>query len=149
MTLNRRTPLSNLGYILSEMNSLFDRIFSSPQLTPQFQAGTWKPPVDIYEVGDEIVLLAELPQVKQKEIELRIDENELVIAGERKLMKDVEGGNWSRVERFYGPFERRFLLPVKVDKEAISATFCRGVLEVHLPKIEDKRAKKIEIQVKE
>ncbi|MCD6452313.1 MAG: Hsp20/alpha crystallin family protein [Acidobacteria bacterium] len=140
-------PFSDLDAILSEMNSLFERMFSSRELVPQLEVASWSPPVDIYETGEEIVLSAELPGVREEDIKLEIEGNELVISGERRLEEGGARGNWSRMERFYGPFERRFLLPAKVDKERISATLSQGVLEVHLPKLEEKRAKRIAIKI--
>jgi HSP20 family protein len=107
-------------------------------------SGEWFPQVDVVEKEKEIVLYVDLPGVDQKEVEVTISENRLTISGERKL-GDVQGDFLKR-ERTFGPFRRSFSLRIPVDVERVVAVYKNGVLEVHLPKFEEGKARKILIQ---
>src|SRR5260221_11645737 len=76
--------------------------------------GSWIPPVDIYQNGSEIVLKAELPDMKREDIQVTIDENVLTIKGEKTLSDGVKDDQFQRIERCYGTFSRSFSLPPNV-----------------------------------
>ena len=110
--------------------------------------GIWQPPVDIYETVDSIVIKAELPDVDQKDIEVRIEENTLTLRGERKHEDEVKKENYHRIERYFGTFQRSFSLPTTVDQEKVVAACDKGVLTITLPKKEETKPKQINIEVK-
>jgi HSP20 family protein len=101
--------------------------------------------VDIYEDGNQMVIKADLPDVHEKDIEVRLENNTLSIRGERKFEKKVSEENYLRVERAYGSFSRSFSLPTTVDAEHIHAEHRNGVLTVTLPKREESKPRQIKV----
>ena len=108
---------------------------------------TWAPPVDIYETENELVIKADLPDLEEKDIDVRIENNSLTIRGERKFEKDVNEDNYLRIERAYGSFMRSFSLPNTVSCESIRAEYRNGVLTLHMAKREESKPKQIKISV--
>ena len=113
----------------------------------QERSRSWAPVVDIYEKGDDVVIRAELPGVNRDDIEVGVDKGVLTLSGERKIDKDVEEGTTYRRERFYGKFTRSFTLPDSVDASRIAAKAKDGVLEIRVPKAEQARPRRIEIEL--
>jgi HSP20 family protein len=107
--------------------------------------GAWAPPVDIYEKGDDLVIRAELPGVDKKEIDINVEDNRLIIQGERTRDTEFDEKSAYRLERTFGSFVRSFMLPKTVDAGKISATYVNGVLEITLPKAEAAKPRKVEI----
>jgi HSP20 family protein len=147
MALARWTPMGNLQSFQDEMNRMFNQFF-------QGGAGeegswghyTWTPPVDIYETDDALVFTADLPGVAKDEVSIEVQNNTLVLRGERTHDAAVREDNYHRVERAYGPFQRSFVLPTMVDREKVQATYHEGVLELRLPKLESAKPRRIAIQ---
>lgn len=110
-----------------------------------FFGDLWEPPIDAFESEDEIIVEAEIAGIDQKDIEIRLEENILIIKGVRKMDENISQGNLYRMERMYGNFIRTFTLPDLVDRERISATYSNGVLTVRLPK---SRKNSVTIEVK-
>ncbi len=106
---------------------------------------TWSPPVDIYETPVSFVLTAEVPGVKSSEIDIRVVGDTLILRGERRWERDVQGENFHRLESAYGKFERNFTLSERIDADQITAELQQGVLKVVLPKRADKGGREIEI----
>jgi HSP20 family protein len=139
--------------IQNEMNRMFDRFFDDPfdlarlneQALPAFM-----PSVDVSESDKEIKVTAELPGMDEKDIEIRLERDALVISGEKKAESVEKGKNYHRVERSYGSFERVIPLESEIDPEKIDAEFKKGVLTVSLPKPETavSKTRKIEIKAK-
>jgi HSP20 family protein len=110
-----------------------------------WSSGAWSPPVDIYETDAALVMKAELPGFNKNDIQIELKENALVIKGERKHESDVKEGNFHRMERVYGTFQRSFLLPTTVDQGKVEAAYKDGILELRLPKVEKAQPKRISI----
>lgn len=106
---------------------------------------TCSPAVDIFEDGNELVLKADLPDMDEKDLDIRVENNMLTIRGERKFEKKVSEENYLRVERAYGSFSRSFSLPNTVNTDGIKAEYRNGVLTMHLPKREESRPKQIRV----
>jgi HSP20 family protein len=134
------TPLQEQVIRLFEDDSTRDRS-GHAELT------AWAPPVDIYETENELVIKADLPDLEDKNIDVRVENNSLTIRGERKFEKDVNEENYLRVERAYGPFTRSFSLPNTVSPESVRAEYRNGVLTLHLTKREESKPKQIKITV--
>jgi HSP20 family protein len=128
-----------------QVNRLFETSFKSHG--DHSALTTWAPAVDIYETENELVIKADLPDVVEKDIDVRVENNMLTLRGERKLEESVKEDNYLRVERSYGSFSRSFSLPNTVTTEAIQATYKDGVLKVVLPKRAESKPKQVKINV--
>ena len=107
---------------------------------------SWSPSVDIFETENEIVIKAELPGMASKDIDIKLENNVLVLRGERHFEKEAKNENYHRVERSYGNFSRSFALPAFVDELKVRAEYKDGLLKIMLPKKELAKAKEIKIQ---
>lgn len=123
----------------------FDRLFEDFDRSFA-ETGAWAPAVDIYEDEKAITLKAELPDMDEKNLDVKVEEGMLTIRGERKFENEEKKENFHRIERRYGSFERTFALPDTVDADNISAKYDKGVLKVVAPKIErPKNARSIKV----
>jgi HSP20 family protein len=135
----------------NSLNRLFDETFGpfATQTPGSEEPGaftTWTPLCDIYETSKSIVINMEIPEVKRENISVTFDNNVLTIAGERKAEEGI-GQRYHRNERSYGQFLRSFTLPPFVDTKNITAESKEGMLLVTLPKVEEAKAKQIEVKV--
>ena len=122
-------------------NETFERSSDESSIT------TWAPTVDIYETEHELVVKADLPDIKPEELDIRVENNILTLRGERKFEKNVNESNYLRVERSYGSFSRSFSLANTVNSEAIKAEYKNGVLALTIPKREEAKPKQIKVNV--
>lgn len=148
MALVKYNPLRDLRTMQEQMNRLLNLSWNHEMAGEDIKEGIWQPAVDIYETEESIVIKAELPDVDQKEIEVRIEDNTLTIKGERKHEGDVKKENYHRIERYFGSFQRSFSLPTTIRQENVSAVCDKGVLTITLPKKEETKPKQINVQVK-
>ncbi len=109
----------------------------------------WSPAVDIYESDNELVLQADLPGVESKDIDVRVENQTLTIAGERRFQKDDSSKGYHRIERNYGSFTRSFAVPPVFDTEKISAAYNAGVLTVTLPKKETAKPRQVKVEIRD
>jgi HSP20 family protein len=145
-TIARLEPFRGLSTLHDQVNRLFNESVFRAQ-GDESALTTWAPAVDIYETPNELVVKADLPDVNEKEIDVRVENNLLTIRGERKFEKSVSEENYLRVERTYGSFNRSFSLPNTVSAEAIRAEYKSGVLTVTLPKREESKPRQVKINV--
>ncbi len=145
-TITRWDQPRGLTTLQDQVNRLFEDNFTRDR-SGHAELATWAPPVDIYETQNELVLKVDLPDVQDKDIDVRVENNMLTIRGERKFEKDVNEDNYLRVERAYGPFMRSFSLPNTVRSENIRAEYRNGVLSLHMAKREESKPKQIKISV--
>ncbi len=139
-------PFRELVALQERMNRLFDQTFSRSRSQAGVSgAGTWSPPVDLYESQESLVLKAELPEVDQSDIELHIDSNRISLKGKRRMKEAINQEQFHRMERAFGPFNRTFTLPTTIDSEKVKAEFKNGILMVIMPKRVDKNSKHIPI----
>ncbi|HEU4973960.1 MAG TPA: Hsp20/alpha crystallin family protein [Baekduia sp.] len=152
MALIRWEPAREISSLQQEMNRLFNTFFDVPAGAPG-GAGTgarrWVPAMDLVETDDHFVLRADLPGMGRDDVDLALEDNVLTISGERRAEHEERREGFYRVERASGAFSRSLTLPKGVDGDAISATFDKGVLEVRIPKPEERRPRKLQIQVDE
>lgn len=128
-----QTPLQELARIQDRMNQLFEAALGGTNFDAD-GLHTWSPTADVFETGAELVISLELAGVEQDAIDLRVEGDELIVEGERRLHRQADNEHFHRVERSYGRFSRRFALPSTVDRQAIAALYRQGVLRVALPK---------------
>lgn len=136
-----RSALTFQDQINRLFNEAFDRSSEEANLT------TWAPAVDIYETEHQLVVKADLPDVKPEDLDIRVENNILTIRGERKFEKKVNEENYLRVVRSYGSFSRSFSLANTVNAEAIQADYKNGVLTLTIPKREEAKPKQIKVHV--
>ena len=144
-SLIRWDPFRTLPTLQDQVNRLFDTAFTRPG--DDSTLTTWAPAVDIYENENELVLKADLPEVSEKDLDVRIENNMLTLRGERKFEREVKEENYLRVERAYGSFSRSFSLPNAVDAEKIKAEYRNGVLTVTMPKRAESKPKQVKVSV--
>ena len=146
MTLIKWDPFRELEGMQTRLNTLFGDVPARGFGDDRFFAN-WEPPVDIQETEKEYILKADLPDVKKEDVKVEFEDGVLTVEGERKQEKEEKGKRFHKVERSYGKFVRRFVLPTEVDGGHISAEFKDGVLNVHLPKTEAAKPKTVEVKV--
>jgi HSP20 family protein len=137
MSLSHFDPLANLRLF----EDAFSRLLNEPQ-----NNRPWSPAVDIYESENELVLKADLPDVEYKDIDVRVENQTLTIAGERKFDRQDAVKGYHRIERSYGKFVRSFAVPNTFDTDHIGAAFKNGVLSVTLPKKEAAKPRQIKVE---
>lgn len=145
-TITRWEPFRNPSSFQEQMNRLFEDSFFRPR-NESSALTTWAPAVDIYETPDELVVKADLPEVDEKDLDVRVENNTLTICGARKFESSVSEDNFLRVERAYGSFTRSFSLPNTVSAEAIKAEYRNGVLTVRMAKREESKPKQVKVNV--
>jgi HSP20 family protein len=146
MAIVRYNPLRELRGMQEQMNHLLDLAWNR-EPGEELREGVWQPLVDIFENDEAVVIRAELPGVEQEAIEVKIEGATLTIRGERKQDAEVRKENYHRIERYYGPFQRSFLLPQTIDQEKVEAACDKGVLTITLTKKELIKPKQITVKV--
>ena len=123
----------------------FDRLFSSLFDTSGRQVQRWVPAMDLVEADDHFVLKADLPGLAEDDVAIEVQDNVLTISGSRDAEQERKEQGWYRLERSYGSFSRSLTLPDGVDADKVEANFDRGVLEVRIPKPEERKPRRISI----
>jgi HSP20 family protein len=152
MALVRWEPVRELTSLQNEMNRLFNTFFDTPTTTGNGNGGSlrrWIPAMDLVETDDHFILKADLPGLDESDVNIEVEDNVLTVSGERKAEHEENGEGYVRVERAYGSFRRSLTLPEGVDAEAVTASFEKGVLHVSIPKPEQRKPRKVAIQVGE
>ena len=131
-----------------EIRQVFDRFFNDPETDSDDSAvvtAQWVPRVDIKEEAERFVILADLPGIDPQDVEILMDKGILSIRGERSSETKSENERFSRVERRYGSFHRRFALPDSADAEGVAASGRNGVLEISIPKKPETTPRRIQV----
>jgi HSP20 family protein len=149
MAIVRWEPLRELSSLQNEMNRLFNTAFDTPTPGNGGTVRRWVPAMDLVETADDFVLRADLPGMSQDDVKIELEDNVLTVSGERKSEHETKGEGYHRVERAFGSFSRSLTLPKGVDADAVKASFDNGVLEIHVPKPEERKPRRIEIAVGE
>ena len=146
MTIVRWESLRDMAANQEWMSRKLEGFYGRPQ--EDLTRSAWVPAIDIYSNGQhELVLKAELPDMKEEEISVTVEDNTLTLRGERKLDPEVPEEQFHRIERNYGSFARTFALPPTVDAGKVSAEYKAGVLSITLPLREEAKAKQIKVEV--
>lgn len=149
MALVRWEPVRELSTIQGEINRLFNSFFDTPVSAAEGTGRRWLPAMDLVEAGDHYVLRADLPGLAEDDVTIEVEDSVLTVSGERKAEHEQRGEGYHRLERAYGTFSRSLTLPEGVDPEAVQASFDRGVLEVRIPKPEERKPRRVAINVGE
>lgn len=145
MPIVRWDPFSDMIQLRDEIGRWFEGVSENERGR---KSAVWAPNVDIKETEKEVQIKADLPGMKLEDIDVSVDENQLIIKGERKTEKEEKEKDYIRVERSYGSFYRSFNIGVPVKADEIKASYKNGVLDINLPKADVKKPKKIEISSK-
>lgn len=144
-SISRWEPFRGSSSLQEQFNRLFENRFAGG--TDEQTLTAWAPAVDVFETENELVIKADLPEVSEKELDVRVENNMLTIRGDRKFEQKVKEENYLRMERAYGSFSRSFSLPNTVNTEAIHADYKEGVLTVTLPKRAESKPKQVKINI--
>ena len=138
--------------LLRRFNEDVNQLFSDSRMAPAAEGdrssiatSNWTPAVDIKEEDERFVLIADIPGVDPKDIDVTMEDGVLTIKGERKHESEEDANGYKRVERSYGSFYRRFSLPDTANAEAVTAKGKDGVLEVVIPKQEKVQPRRIAV----
>lgn len=144
MAIVRYTPFADFEAFpaMRTFQDTMNRLFNEP-----VTARPWVPPVDILETENELVVKADVPDVKFEDIDVRLENGTLTVRGERKFEEKKHQGGWHRLERSYGTFERVFSLPDTVDPEHVKADYKNGTLTITLPKKEIAKPRQVKVQI--
>ena len=146
MALMQWEPLSELGAVQNEMNRLFNTFFEGQPLASG-EGRRWMPAMDLVETEDDFVLRADLPGVSEDDVTIELQGNTLTVSGERKAEHDGDDAGYYRLERGWGSFARSLTVPEGIDPESVTARFDRGILELHIPKPEEHKPRRIAIAI--
>ncbi|HLI60929.1 MAG TPA: Hsp20/alpha crystallin family protein [Solirubrobacteraceae bacterium] len=148
MALIRWEPVTELNTIQNEMNRLFNTFFDQPGSsgTAQSSSRRWIPAMDLVETADHYLVRADLPGVPEEDVTVQMEDNVLTIAGQRTVEHEQKEGYY-RLERAFGSFSRSLTLPDGVNPDQVTAHFNRGVLEITIPKPEQKKPRQVQIHL--
>jgi HSP20 family protein len=143
MSLSHYDPLATFPASLRLFEDAVARMFNEPR-----GSRPWSPAVDIIESDNQLILKADLPEVKLEDIEVRVENGTLTLKGERKFEKEEKAKGIHRIERSYGTFARSFSLPESFDTDHVNAEYKNGVLTISLPKKESAKPRQVKVEVK-
>ncbi len=129
---------------MTQLQNRFDRLFEAVGGRQE----SWLPAVDVFDTQDAVVLKAELAGMNPDDIQIEVEDNVLTIKGERKFEEKVDEERYYRVERRFGSFQRSLALPQGVKSDQIDAAYDEGILTVTVPKAEQEKPKRIEVQAR-
>lgn len=145
MSINRFEPWSLMGYLHRDLDRLAEQRFGCPPVDDD-NVFDWVPAVDIVEEKNRFVLRADLPGVSIDDIELRMEDGVLSIAGKRARETQDDAEGVQRFERSTGRFFRRFSLPETADADNVAARSANGILEIDIPKLPEVQARRITVE---
>ena len=147
MALIRWEPAAELNTIQSEMNRLFNTFFDQAAGTGRGGAAgsRWIPAMDLVETADQYILRADLPGMSDNDVDVQLEDNVLTISGERSTPHEQHEEGYYRIERATGSFARSLTLPQGIEPNHVRAHFDRGVLEIRIPKPQQKKPRQVQI----
>lgn len=140
-------PFLELRSVQKRLNQLFESALARSNFEAPDGFDSWSPVCDAWETAQALVVCLELPGLGREEIDLRLDGDELLVQGERKMQRGQPGERYHRVERSFGRFQRRFRFPSTVDRGAVRASFRDGVLRVELPTTGHRHPERVDVSI--
>ncbi len=142
-------PLRELLAFQEKVNRLFDNALIRSEFGHGPTAlGHWVPSTNVVEDKEAVIVEAELPGVREEDIDISVTEHAVRITGESRMGADLQEGNYQRIERSYGNFAIDFPLHSPIDREHVEASYRQGVLHVFLPKRDSSRSQQVKVRVK-
>jgi HSP20 family protein len=148
MAIVRWDPTRDLDTLQGDVNRLFDSFFGRREgsVGNDYGSRRWIPAMDLVETDEHLVLRADLPGVDRDNVEIEVKDGVLTISGERRAEHEDKREGFHRVERSFGRFSRALELPQGIAADSVQARFERGVLELRMPKPEERKPTRIEIE---
>jgi HSP20 family protein len=131
---------------LSSLRDLLDSAFQLASSGPKFASG-WAPPLDVFEDESKVTVQVELAGMKKEDFDLSLQDDVLTVSGERKMESEKREGESFRTERFFGAFSRSITLPSAVKTDEVKAAYEDGILTITLPKAEEAKPRKIQVNL--
>jgi HSP20 family protein len=150
MAIQRWDPVRDLREIRRRMNRMFDDVASRDPGSGGAEtvaSSGWKPPLDVFEDDDRFVLRVDLPGLTTSEVEIEVEDETLVLRGDRRQDPAVPSESYLRSERPHGRFVLQLALPPSIDRQKVAASQSAGVLEIVLPKRRQDVPSRIKVQV--
>lgn len=146
--IQKRSPTDGeLGRLRDEMERAFETILTEPLMEPRlFRVQGWAPVADISESDTEFLIRFEVPGIEDKDLEVAVVGDALVVAGEKREEEETSGEDWHRCERRFGAFRRVIALPKMVEPERARAETGNGILTVRIPKKAGIKPRHIEVK---
>ena len=141
-------PLKELVGIQERMNKLFESALARTNFDAEGNVGAWTPVSDVYEGDASVVFCLELAGLAQSDFDVRLEDDELVVRGERHMDRGDRGEQFHRVERSYGKFVRRFRLRSHIDRQSVTGVYKNGVLTITLAKRDDAGKSPIQVAIR-
>ena len=145
MAVVRFEPFRELAALQNEMGRWMSQMSGTGAGNGGTGSSTWLPAVDVWETESELVLSFDLPGIDEEKISVELDENVLTVTGERERTQEQSGDRYYRYERRFGTFSRSVTLPAGVKEDDVKADYANGVLEIHVPKPEEPKPKRIQV----
>lgn len=145
MSTRKWNPLQDLVDFAEAMSILMGETVSARIAKEHFSRVDWVPVADFFEMPQQFLLRAELSGMESNDIIVEIQEDRLIIRGERKFQRDMGEETYHRIERSFGKFYREFPLSEEVDASKAKATYRNGLLEVVVPKLASSTAREIKV----
>lgn len=147
MAIIRWRPTRGILGLQDEVNRMFDEFFGRVPAQVETEDSIWSPSVDMSEDNNSVIVEAEIPGMSKDDIKVNIQEDTIILKGEKKQEKEEKEANYHRIERSYGAFVRSFTLPAPVQSDKVKATYKNGILKITLPKTEEVKPKEISIDI--
>ena len=141
------SPAREIASLQQGINRLFEDVFAQPGGYDSDAMGAWRPPVDIVDTEEAIVIFAEIPGVEKDQVSIEVKDNVISIQGERFVDKSIGNGSYYRSERVFGKFGRSFALPAMIRTDNIRASFKNGILKIIIPKPAEEKPRQVKISV--
>ena len=148
MAIVRWDPFRDVATLQDRINRIFNESFGrSRDLDDEVSLSDWRPPVDIFETDDGLVLKVELPGIGKDDISVEIKDNVLILKGERLIDPEIKDEHYYRQERAFGKFHRSFSLQQSIKPNLIKATFKDGILTIEIPRPEEEKPKQVTVKI--
>jgi len=147
MSLIRCKPTEVQSRFKNEIDRLFDNFFDNFEFGKSSELFPVNPLADIEETDKKYIVNLDLPGIDKKDLKIQLENNQIIVKGEKKQQKDYKDSNMICTERSYGSFQRTFSLPSEVKPSEIEAEYKDGVLKISLPRSEEVKRKEIPIKI--
>ena|SRR5712692_5363570 len=155
MVSQRRSPNRGLelqadfDYLTAHVERLWRQLLQGDPNQPQYSPAMLKPPVDVYETPDEVVVVVEVPGVRDQELDLDLEAGRLTIRGEKRNQHCPDARTYSQMEIACGPFSRTVDLPTEIDPDRTTVRYDDGYVEIHLPRMQRRVERRVRIRVEQ
>jgi HSP20 family protein len=142
MAIVRWDPTREVDSLQNEVNRVFDAFFGGGASAP---ARRWVPAVDVVETDERLLLKMDLPGLDRDDVSIEIRDGVLTVSGQRRAEHEQKSEGYHRIERAFGTFSRSLSLPDGIEPDKVEANFDKGVLEIRVPKPEERKPHRVQI----